>query len=272
MPELPEVEAVKNGLNLRIKNTAIKKVKVHNKNLRWPVAPGFSRAVTKAGGIVEVSRRAKYLVFDLGEGCIVNHLGMTGIWKMKPTAYSLEKHDHVELICEDGLRLIYNDPRRFGMMNFYKDPEDFFKHKEFGPEPLSRSFNGNSLFSVLQSKSAPVKNVIMNQKIVLGIGNIYACEALFLSGIHPSRPSSKVSKAEASLLVKNSKKVLRQAIKAGGSSIKDFRTAGGESGYFQKKFFVYGREGQKCYVCKKEVIKNLKLAGRSSFYCSKCQT
>ncbi len=269
MPELPEVETVKNGLNKIIKNKKIMDVKVHKKQLRNKIPTTFKKNLLNSK-IIEVRRRAKYLVFDLSQGKLINHLGMTGNWKLKDSSYKKEKHDHVELVLSNKKRLIYNDPRRFGVMLYSKNEETYFAGKKHGAEPLSREYSFKYLKNKLINKIAPIKAVLMDQAVVLGIGNIYVAETLYKCGVSPLRPANQVTDEELKLIVKHSKQVLKQAIKSGGSTIKDFKKAGGESGYFQTKLQVYGREGELCRKCHIPV-ENIKLSGRSSFWCPSCQ-
>ncbi len=270
MPELPEVETVKRGLNEIIKRKKIKDVKIHKRQLRYLIPKSFKNNMINAGALLEVERRAKYLVFVFKHGYMINHLGMTGNWKLKKNDYKLEKHDHVELIMSDQQRLIYNDPRRFGSMIYEEDIDSFFKSKNHGPEPLGHSYNASYLLKKIANKSAPIKSVLMDQAVVLGVGNIYVSEALFRAKVSPLRPANALKPEEAKLVVKYCKTVLKEAIKAGGSTIKDFKKAGGESGYFQTRLKVYGREGQLCISCDLPIA-NVKLAGRSSFWCPHCQ-
>lgn len=269
MPELPEVETVKNGLNKIIKNKNIIDVKVYKKQLRNKISTNFKKKIIN-NKVIEVRRRAKYLVFDLSVGKLINHLGMTGNWKLKDISYQKEKHDHVEFVLQNEKRLIYNDPRRFGVMLYSENEDSYFNGKKHGAEPLSRSYNFKYLQNKLANKKAPIKSALMDQAVVLGIGNIYVAETLYKCGVSPLRPANKVSEQELKLIVKHSKLVLKQAIKSGGSTIKDFKKAGGESGYFQTKLLVYGREGQLCHSCHTP-IENEKLSGRSSFWCPNCQ-
>ncbi len=270
VPELPEVETVKRGLNKIVANLNVNRVQIHQPQLRYKFLPSFSKKITKAGKIKKVSRRAKYLIFEFEYLNLLNHLGMTGNWKLKPQSYQLEKHDHIEFTLSNKKRLIYNDPRRFGWLEVIESQDGYFENKKHGPEPLSKAFQHENFYKLLKTKNAPIKSVIMDQKNVLGVGNIYACESLFRSGIRPTRKANKVTKKENELLVKEIKSVLKEAIKAGGSTIKDFKKAGGESGYFQTKLNVYGRKDQACQVCSTQ-IKNIKITGRSSFYCPNCQ-
>jgi len=270
MPELPEVETVKNGLNTFVKKLNVKKIKIYQRQLRYKIPTQFTKNILAAGKIINVSRRAKYLIFEFENTNMLNHLGMTGNWKIKPGTYKIEKHDHIEFLLSNNKRLIYNDPRRFGWIEIIRDQDEYFFNKKHGPEPLSKEFNTKYFLNALNSKTASIKPVIMDQKVVLGVGNIYACESLFLSGIHPLKAAQSLKKDEAQALVKNIKKVLRAAIKAGGSTIKDFKQAGGESGYFQNKLYVYGQKSNPCKVCN-TIIENIKITGRSSFFCSNCQ-
>ena len=269
MPELPEVETVKEGLvALGVPGQVIEEVVYYRDNLRNALPVALHECIPGAK-IDSIKRRAKYLLFETSVGTIISHLGMTGTWR-KEKHESLKKHDHIAIRFSD-FYLIYNDPRRFGFFDFLPLGEEkniYLDH--LGPEPLSETFNPDYLFAITKKREAPIKNVIMDQKVVVGVGNIYACEALFRSKIKPQKMSRRVSKAKLQELVSNIKDVLGEAIAAGGSTINDFKQAGGDSGYFQHQFDVYGREGEACNSCN-DLIKNIKLGGRSSFYCSSCQ-
>lgn len=273
MPELPEVETVKNGLNQILSDEPkIAKIKLNRKNLRTPMTPALKTRF-KSAPIIEVQRRAKYLIFKTPDWCILSHLGMSGSWRVKQLEDE-RVHDHCSIFLEDGRELTYHDPRRFGILEAYKS-DSVWESKwlsDLGPEPLDRkTFHAKYLKSKCKAKKAPIKNIIMNQKVVVGVGNIYASEALFLSGIRPSRRAESVTVKESEDLVKNIRKVLRAAIRSGGTTLKDFRQAGGSEGYFQQKLFVYGREQELCLICQNEKIKNIRIAGRSTFWCPECQ-
>ncbi|MGB0452483.1 MAG: bifunctional DNA-formamidopyrimidine glycosylase/DNA-(apurinic or apyrimidinic site) lyase [Bacteriovoracaceae bacterium] len=268
MPELPEVETVKRGLEEILGTKAvIKKIKVLNPKLRFPVPSEVSKLIKNAP-IQKLSRRAKYLFFELDKYVLSSHLGMTGTWRIY--ADDRKKHDHVEIHLEDGRVLVYADPRKFGLFEFFKKSEDYHRLGHLGPEPLSDEFNSEYLWEKTRKKQVAIKNLIMNQEIVVGVGNIYASEALFLTGVRPTRKSGKITKKECEELVIHIKSVLDKAIQAGGSTISDFKKAGGDAGYFQHSFKVYGREKEACSVCS-TTIKNTTIGGRSSFWCPSCQ-
>tara|TARA_B100000749_G_scaffold84052_1_gene63993 strand:+ start:131289 stop:132107 length:819 start_codon:yes stop_codon:yes gene_type:complete len=271
MPELPEVETVKNGLiELLDLPASIVDVRRSSQALRFSMPRGFKTHL-KDQSILGIQRRAKYLLFDLGDRYLLNHLGMTGSWRIH-TALDKRKHDHVFFRLNDNRWLIYNDPRRFGYFDVLKkenwQQEKWFQH--LGPEPLSDEFNVDYLKSKLKGRSGPIKNIIMDQKVVVGVGNIYASEALFLAGIRPTAKAGKIPKLKLEAFVEAIKKVLSAAISQGGTTISDFKQAGGSEGYFQMQLRVYGREGQLCNQCQQPIFQ-VRLGGRSSFYCKICQ-
>ncbi len=273
MPELPEVETVRKGLNKLLKlnkNSSFKVVKLEflRLNLRNKMPKAKLRRLE--GQILQpIVRRAKYLLFPTNKGILLNHLGMTGYWRLFDGE---QKHDHFKIHLSGGQVLVYNDPRRFGVIDFVdvnKESQSMWL-KHLGPEPLLKSFNANYLFESIKLRKAPIKNLIMDQKIVVGVGNIYASEALFLSKVNPMHPGGKLSKKRCAKLVESIKNILEQALKAGGSTIKDFKQAGGESGYFARQLKVYGRSGLTCTSCK-AIIKSKVLGGRNTFWCEACQ-
>lgn len=273
MPELPEVETVRTGLEKSLKGKVIKKTTLRRKNLRIPFPKNLSKNL-EGRRIINIRRRAKYLIIELdNENALIMHLGMSGkilVKNSKPE--NLNKHDHVIIEFNGGKTLIYNDARRFGLVTLCKKTE-LEKHKllsALGPEPLSNEFNEVVLFNSLKKKTAPIKNVIMDSHVVVGVGNIYACESLFRSGISPIKKACDVPKKKVSELVKNIRDVLNEAIASGGSTLRDYVRSTGDSGYFQHKFQVYGREGKACFACHKP-IKRIKQQGRSTFYCPNCQ-
>lgn len=273
MPELPEVETVRTGLARAIIDARIDRVTLRRENLRIPFPTDFVRKLTRRS-ITAIERRAKYLLFSLDSGdVILSHLGMSGRFLVEnEMPKTLDTHDHVVWSLADGRVVIYNDPRRFGLMTLCTR-EELSIHPllaGLGPEPLEREFSTSYLKSKLQTRQAPIKPVLMEQGLVVGVGNIYASEALFLAGIHPMRAASTVA-GDAALLVKSIRKVLQDAIASGGSSLKDFMTVSGESGYFQHQFNVYDRAGEPCYRCKTPIM-TLRQAGRSTFFCPKCQS
>ena len=273
MPELPEVETVKNGIKQILglgdkKNLAIVGVDIRRKNLREPFPRNLEKNLI-GQDLLDIHRRAKYLLFQFSQGYLINHLGMTGSWR-RLESKRFEKHDHFALSFASGVVLVFNDPRRFGLVTWSKKLEDYSRLAMLGPEPLSDDFSAEHLLEALKGRNGSVKAMLMSQNIVVGIGNIYASEVLFRAGVRPQRPGARVTRAECEKIVVESKKVLAEAISAGGSTISDFRQAGGESGYFQHNFMVYGRSGEACLRCR-TAIKGIMLAGRNSFFCSFCQ-
>lgn len=274
MPELPEVETIKTALRKTLINKKIKKANIRQNQFRISVPDDFENVI-KNSIIINISRRAKYLILELDNGySIINHLGMSGqikILNQKPN--KLEKHDHIIIECDD-IYIIYNDARRFGLMTYCKT-KDLHKHKLFshlGVEPFSDAFSGEYLFSKIKNKKSQIKPMLLNQSIIVGIGNIYASELLYNAKISPIRPCNMISLEECNKIVVESKTVLEKAIKAGGSTLKDYKKPDGSLGYFQNTHKVYGKENQICPNCKSIInqnscIKKITQAGRSSFYC-----
>ena len=253
MPELPEVETTVNGLQ-PIQSLTIKSFSVFNPNLRWPVDPVLP-LLLKNEIALKIYRRAKYIVLKFQSFYLVIHLGMTGKFTFSSPAENKKKHDHIEI----------------SFFNFNRGKlEDFFLIKALGVEPLSDKFFGDYLYQKARNRQQAIKAFIMNQSIVVGVGNIYASEALFMTGISPQKKSKQVSKKLMNNLADNIKTVLTHAIKKGGSSINDFFNTGGQAGYFQIEHQVYGREGLPCKICS-SFIKKIVIAQRSSFFCRQCQ-
>jgi formamidopyrimidine-DNA glycosylase len=279
MPELPEVETVCRGLALKLEGRRLIRVEARRKDLRWPLPRGFAQRLT-GRLVLRVRRRAKYIVMDLDDGqALLAHLGMSGrmlVTQGRPTA--LETHDHVILETDDGCCLRFNDARRFGMMDLVKT-EKLELHKlikGLGPEPLGNDFSGPILAAKLKGKKTSIKSAILDQKLVVGVGNIYASEALFRAGISPKRMAYRVQDERAERLATAIKETLREAIAAGGSSLRDYVQTDGELGYFQHHWRVYDREGQSCHGCggdadKNGIIRRITQSGRSTFYCATCQ-
>ena len=271
MPELPEVETVRKGLSeILNEKPQIHSIRLGDKGLRKPF---LKKEIKKAHGqkILSVFRRAKYLLFELEKNVLVSHLGMTGSWRLKEEK---RNHDHVELKLTDGRTLVYRDPRRFGQFELLDKQlwQENIKFSSLGPEPLDKkSFHADYLHEKICNSKATIKSLIMDQKIVVGVGNIYASEALFLAGIPPMTKGQKVKHNTCSLLVESIREILQQAIECGGSTISDFRQAGGSEGYFQNFFYVYDRDGESCIYCSTS-IKSQVIAGRSSFWCPGCQS
>lgn len=272
MPELPEVETVKRGLETALTQAVISGVTLKRSNLRTPFPKDFAKKLS-GRKITAIKRRAKYLLFYFDNDLVlIAHLGMTGRFSVhKSDNNELSTHDHVVFDFADGRQLIYNDPRRFGLMELCSRHE-LEQHKLFAhlaPEPLEEKFTPAYLQKSLSKRESPIKPTIMDQKIVVGVGNIYANEALFMAGISPLKPANAISKKIPELIscIHN---VLNDAIKAGGSTLKDFAHVSGESGYFQHSFHVYGKGGKACSKCESAII-SIRQAGRATFYCPKCQ-
>lgn len=270
MPELPEVETTRRGIEPHLLDRKIKRVIVRNRQLRWPVSPKLAKAAT-GSRVHSVRRRAKYLLIGTDTGTIIIHLGMSGSLRILPSSTPAEKHDHFDLVIENNLVLRLRDPRRFGAVLWTgKDP---LKHKRLvglGPEPLTDQFNTDTIHKQASGRVLPVKTFIMTAKIVVGVGNIYASEALFRAGIHPETATGKISTQRLDRLVMAIKSVLSQAIEQGGTTLKDFTGSDGKPGYFSQSLNVYGREGKNCYQCN-GVIRRLVIGQRSTFYCPRCQ-
>lgn len=269
MPELPEVETVRAGLQkLLVDRPVIQKFEFHRKDLRDPIPIKRIRAL-EGHRIDEVLRRSKYLLFRTEAGYLLSHLGMTGSWRAAQDS-DRRSHDHVAIRFDNGLKLVYRDPRRFGILDWADVPETHPRFVELGPEPLSDAFSADLLWERLRGREAPVKNILMSAETVVGVGNIYASEALFRAGIRPTRLGGKVRRDECARLVDVIRDVLREAIAAGGSSISDYVQASGETGLFQSSFRVYDRAGEPCVSCATQIRKQV-IGGRSSYYCPKCQ-
>ena len=270
MPELPEVETIRRGVEPHVVGHTIREVIVRDSRLRWPIPAEFAE-FARDKKIRGVSRRGKYLIFDLGGDRLIVHLGMTGRLLVLDPGTPLKKHDHVDLLLSGKVLLRFHDPRRFGAVLPW--PAADAHHvllAEMGPEPFSDEFSGDYLFERSRGRSAAVKLFIMDGRIVVGVGNIYASEALFYAGIRPKTPAGKVTRAQYARLTKAILDVLRVAIEHGGTTLRDFRGIDGSNGYFQQELRVYDREGLPCYVCGTQ-IKRLVLGQRSSFYCPTCQ-
>ncbi len=272
MPELPEVETTLRGVEPFLKDAKIRQVTIRNFSLRWPIDPHLAEVLT-GQTIHSLYRRAKYLLLECDTGTLIIHLGMSGRLRILTVSESIapEKHDHFDMVVENGHLLRYTDPRRFGAILWTEGPIEahpLFNH--LGPEPLSESFDAAYLLAKSQNRRCSTKTLIMDGKVVVGVGNIYANEALFMAGIHPQTPSNQLIKKDCDKLVAAIKTVLTQAIKAGGTTLKDFRKSDGKPGYFSQELNVYGRQGENCVRCG-TAIEHYKEAQRATFYCPKCQ-
>jgi len=287
MPELPEIEIVKRSLFKMINKAKIIDIEIYNKNLRYKIPHKFSKSLI-GEKILKISRRSKYLIFHFNKKILLIHLGMSGkllVMKsrekilFKTSFYYdlniLPKHNHIYFKLNNDLILIYNDVRRFGFLKLYKTTEiqNISFLKKLGPEPFSKKFNVKYFKVFIKNRKKNIKNLLMDQTFISGLGNIYVNEALFMSKIKPLRMCSNLNKNEISILIFNIKKVLKLSISKGGASIKDFKNTLGKSGAFQQFFHIYGRENKNCSrISCKGKVKKIFIAKRSSFYCTKCQS
>ena len=270
MPELPEVETTLRGILPHIQNQKINKVTVRHYGLRWPILSDIQTKL-KNKKVTSIERRAKYLIFKLDSGNIILHLGMSGRLRILEKKTPAQKHDHIDIEFANKKILRFTDPRRFGA--FIWTDENPLEHKllaSLGPEPLDKIFTGKCLFSRAENKNIAIKNFIMNNQNVVGVGNIYATEALFLAGVHPQTPAKLVSQIKLQKLVLAIKKVLRRAIQKGGTTLKDFLSSDGKPGYFSNELKVYGRSGKPCVNCD-SILKSSRIGQRNTVYCASCQ-
>jgi formamidopyrimidine-DNA glycosylase len=270
MPELPEVETTLRGLAPHLTGRCIAAVIIRNAQLRWPVPPALP-VLLRQQTIRSLHRRAKYLLVEFDHGTLILHLGMSGSLRILPVDTTPQKHDHFDLVLDNGKLMRLRDPRRFGSVLWHVG--DIAQHPLFsalGPEPLENDFDAGHLYRVTRKRHAAIKLVIMDSHVVVGVGNIYANEALFRAGIRPQLAAGKLSRERCALLVREICATLREAIKQGGSTLRDFVHSDGSLGYVQQHYFVYGRAGEPCRRCD-STIKQIKQGQRSSFYCPTCQ-
>lgn len=269
MPELPEVEVTRQGL-LPLINQTVETVVIRNASMRWPI-PDHLPATLSNQKLLGLTRRAKYILAEFENGTLLIHLGMSGHISLLDRDYPPEKHDHFDIQFQDQQVLRLTDPRRFGAVLWGgTSPLEHALLSKLGPEPLENTFSAKYLYQQTRTRKAPIKNVIMDAHLVVGVGNIYASESLFRAGINPQLPAHKVSKVKCEKLAVEIKATLADALKAGGSSLQDFKAVNGNAGYFQQSYFVYGRTGEACKVCGGH-IKCIRLGQRSTFYCQDCQ-
>lgn len=269
MPELPEVETTRRGVAPLLDGATIRQLIVRQPALRWPVPPDL--AANLAGRTVRrVYRRAKYLLADFDHGTLIIHLGMSGSLRFVPPGTPPDKHDHIDIdLGETVLR--YRDPRRFGAMLWQQGPAEAHPLlASLGPEPLSEAFDGGALFEAIRRRGSAIKLVIMDNHVVVGVGNIYANESLFYAGLHPARAANSLRREECDRLAAEIKAVLTRAIEAGGSSLRDFIDAKGKPGYFQQSYKVYGRRDLPCHDCG-ALIREIRQGQRSTCFCPHCQ-
>jgi formamidopyrimidine-DNA glycosylase len=270
VPELPEVETTRRGIEPHVVGRRISRLLVHDRRLRWPVdlslvAAVAGRAIRRAG------RRAKYLLIETESGTLILHLGMSGSLRVLPALTPRVAHDHVDIELDSGQTLRFNDPRRFGSLMFTAgDPLLHPLLKGLAPEPLEPEFNAEYLWKISRRRSVAIKQLIMNARLVVGVGNIYASEALFRARIRPRRRARSLSRAECVRLTRAIKATLTMAVKVGGTTLRDYVTADGTPGYFRQKLYVYERAGLPCRVCRKPV-KQFTQGARSTYWCPNCQ-
>jgi len=269
MPELPEVETSRRGIEPHVVGQAIDAVIIRQRRLRWPVSTDVDKFLP-GQTITSVDRRAKYLLINTTGGTAMIHLGMSGSVCIIDSDSPAGVHDHFDIVFGDGKSLRYRDPRRFGSLHFSNDVARHHLIRNLGPEPLSRDFVADHLWAKSRGRRINVKQFIMNAAIVVGVGNIYASESLFMAGIHPRRAAGRISMQRYEALTLAIKDVLAKAIKAGGTTLRDFYGGDGEAGYFQQSLQVYGRDGEACRFCG-TLISAIILGQRSTFYCKKCQ-
>ena len=270
MPELPEVETTRRGIEPHIVGKRVKALHVRQPRLRWPVPPAIHEAEGRK--LQAVQRRGKYLLLRFSNGTIIAHLGMSGSMRIAARGEPPLFHDHVDLECSDGTLLRYCDPRRFGAWLWTRD--DPLQHElivRLGPEPLTEAFNVDYLVARAKGRKSSVKTFIMDSHVVVGVGHIYANEALFMAGIHPKRPAGRISRARYARLVSAIKAVLAASIDMGGTTLRDFVGGDGKPGYFKQTLRVYGRAGQPCVGCKGPLTE-IRLGQRSTVFCKLCQT
>jgi len=274
MPELPEVETTRRGIEPYLVDRTISQLHLRERRMRWPMEDTL--LALEGEKIISVCRRAKYILIKSSAGTLILHLGMSGSLRICPQGTELRKHDHFIMKLGDNtdLEIRLHDPRRFGAVLWHDaSAGDINTHhllKNLGPEPLSSAFTADTLISTSRGRKTTIKQHVMNNHVVVGAGNIYACEALFRSGIHPTRQAGKVSAARLSKLAENIRAVLSEAIEQGGTTLRDFVNEKGNPGYFKQQLYVYGREGELCRHCS-STIKRVVISNRSTFYCPKCQ-
>lgn len=269
MPELPEVETTRRGIAPYLEGQRVSRVIVRDRRLRWPIPEDLDVRLS-GQRFVKVERRAKYLLLEAEAGTLICHLGMSGSLRLVQSGLAPAKHEHVDIELESGLALRYTDPRRFGALLWSQAPLEHELLRHLGPEPLTEDFEGERLYQLSRGRSMAVKPFIMDNAVVVGVGNIYASEALFAAGIDPRREAGTISRARYVRLAEEIKRILGMAIERGGTTLRDFVGGDGQPGYFQQELFVYGRGGEFCKVCG-STLRDVRLGQRASVYCPRCQ-
>lgn len=269
MPELPEVETTRRGVAPHCVGRRVRGVDVRDGRLRWPVRPDLPELL-RDREVLGLERRAKYLLMRFAHGTLLIHLGMSGSLRVMRSGAAPARHDHIDLRLDEGWLLRYNDPRRFGSFQWYEEGEELTALAKLGPEPLDDAFDGDYLYRLSRGRKMAVKPFLMDGHVVVGVGNIYAAESLFLAGIRPDRSASRVSRARYAVLVGHIKQVLTSAIEQGGTTLRDFVGGDGKPGYFAQQLYVYGRAGEPCKRCG-GLLREQRLGQRSSVYCIACQ-
>ena len=270
MPELPEVESTRRGIEREAGGQRISELRIHDYRLRWPIDEHMPAQVA-GQRIVSVERRAKYLLLRLERGTMILHLGMSGSLRILPAQSARRKHDQFDLRLDSGLTLRFNDPRRFGSLHYSsEDPAQHKLLRSLAPEPLESKFDTNYLHRITRKRRAAIKQVLMNGRLVTGVGNIYASEALFRARISPRRAARRLSRADCARLVRSVRASLNAAIRAGGTTLRDYVGTDGNPGYFRQRLYIYERAGRPCRVCG-TVVRRIRQAQRSTYFCPSCQ-
>ncbi len=270
MPELPEVETTRRGIAPALVGQRVLQLVVRERRLRWPISPQIESRVR--GAVVRrVERRAKYILLHFDAGTAILHLGMSGSLRVMKSGAAPLAHDHWDLVIDNGLMLRFHDPRRFGSLTWTGgDPQRHPLLKSLAPEPLSDAFDADYLFRATRKRRVAIKSLIMNSRLVVGVGNIYASEALFRAHLRPTRAAGRLSRAQAAALAASIREVLAEAIAIGGTTLRDYVNADGVPGYFRQQLFVYERDGEPCRVCGSQV-KQIQQGRRSTYFCPHCQ-
>jgi len=270
MPELPEVETTLRGISPHIKNQTVSQVTIRQAKLRWPIPENLPEQLHQQT-LISLTRRAKYLLFHFEAGTLLIHLGMSGSLRVIKESIPAEKHDHIDITFNNHKSIRLTDPRRFGAVLWLGlEPNQHPLLNKLGPEPLSDDFDASYLHTQSKNRRVSIKQFLMNQHIVTGIGNIYCTEALFFAGIHPTRNAGKISLQRYQVLVTHIKRILQTAITQGGTTLRDFVGSDGKPGYFKQELSTYGRSGQPCIHCQ-QTLSEIKQANRTTVYCKHCQ-